>query len=131
VKIVTLLARVLLGLLFVVFGLNFFLHFLSMPAPDPESPPGRFFSVMAPSGWMAVVAVCQIVGGLLVLSGYLTPLGLVVLGPVIVNILSYHLFIDHQFNPIAVGVSVLEVFLIWRYWPHFALLFDTKTRQVS
>jgi putative oxidoreductase len=130
-RVATLLARVVLGLLFVVFGLNFFLHFLPMPALDPDSAPGRFFGVMGTSGWMHVVAVCQIVGGLLVLSGYLTPLGLIVLAPVIVNIQLYHLFIDHQFKPVAVGVVVLEIFLIWRYWPHFAHLFHTKTRQVS
>src|SRR5262245_9025672 len=130
-RVITLLARVLLGLGFIVFGSNFFLHFMPMPAMDPESAPGRFFSVMAPSGWMHVVAVCQVVGGLLVLSGVLTPLGLVVLGPVIVNIQLYHLFIDHQPNPVAIGVLSLEVFLYWRYWPHFAAIFDTRTRQVS
>jgi putative oxidoreductase len=130
-RAVTLVARVLLGLLFVVFGLNFFLHFLPMPTPEPDSPPARFFSVMGGSGWMATVAVCQVVGGLLLLSGYLAPLGLAVLAPVIVNIQLYHLFIDHQFNPVAVGVLAMEVFLIWRYWPHFAPLFDLKPRQVS
>jgi len=130
-RVVTLLARVLLGLGFVVFGSNFFLHFMPMPAPEPDSAPARFFGVVGTSGWMHVVAVCQIVGGLLVLSGVLTPLGLVVLGPVIVNIQLYHLFIDHQFNPVAVGVLVLEVFLIWRYWPHFAPQFSVHPRQVS
>jgi putative oxidoreductase len=130
-RVATLLARVLLGGLFVVLGLNFFLHFLAMPAPEPDSAPARFFGVMGTSGWMHVVSVCQIVGGLLVLSGVLTPLGLVVLGPVIVNIQLYHLFIDHQFVPLAVGVLILEIFLIYRYWPHFAPVFDTNTRQVS
>jgi putative oxidoreductase len=130
-RVATLLARVLLGGLFVVFGSNFFLHFLAMPAPEPDSAPARFFGVVGTSGWMHVVAVCQIVGGLLVLSGVLTPLGLVVLGPVIVNIQLYHLFIDHQFNPVAAGVLVLEVFLIWRYWPHFAPQFSVHPRQVS
>lgn len=127
-KVATVVARVLLGLMFVVFGLNGFLHFIPMTPPSADTAPGKFFEVMAGSGYMSVVSALQVAGGALLLSGYLVPLGLVVLGPVIVNILLYHALIDHRFNPIALVVAVLEIFLIWRYWPYFAPLFTVKAK---
>jgi putative oxidoreductase len=126
-KVATVVARLLLGLMFTVFGLNIFLQFIPMGEPPaPDSPPGKFFSVMAGSGYMYVVGALQVAGGLLLLSGYLVPLGLVLLAPVIVNIQLYHAFIGHDYNPVAGAVAVLEIFLIWRYWPYFAPLFTVQ-----
>ena len=89
-KIVTIIVRVLLGLIFVVFGLNGFLHFIPMPPPD-DSVAQKFAGILTSSGYMSVVFVLQLVGGLLVLSGFFVPLGLTILAPIIVNILLFHL----------------------------------------
>ena len=70
-KIVTLIARVLLGLIFVVFGLNGFLHFIPMPPPPPDSPAMHFFTAVSTTGYMKVVSCLQILGGLLLLFNFL------------------------------------------------------------
>ncbi len=88
-KIVTLACRLLLGLIFVVFGLNGFLHFI----PQPPPPPGLaqdYFMVMLKSQSMVLPFALQIVGGVLLLVNRYVPLALVLLGPVIVNILMFH-----------------------------------------
>jgi len=72
------------------------------------------------------VMALQLVGGLLVLSGRFLPLGLLLLGPVIVNILLYHLLLDHFGGSIAIVVALLWVFLFWRYRQYFASLFVQK-----
>src|SRR5712671_1256312 len=87
-KIVTLIARLLLGLIFVVFGLNGFLNFLSM-GPMPTGLAGQFVGALVLSHYFWVVAAIQVAGGLLLLVNRFVPLGLVLLGPVIVNILLY------------------------------------------
>src|SRR4030095_15775989 len=84
-KIATIIARVLLGLVFVVFGSNIFLHFIPMPPPHPGLL-GDFSKALFLSHYLHVVAVFQIVGGLLLLIGRFVPLGLALLAPVIVNI---------------------------------------------
>jgi uncharacterized membrane protein YphA (DoxX/SURF4 family) len=117
-KIVEIIARVLLGLVFVVFGSNAFLHFI--PTPPMSGPGGAFITAMMDTGYVKVVGFCQVAGGLLLLIGRFIPLGLTLLGPVIVNILCYHIFMDHQGLPIALVVAVLALFLLWRYRTNFA-----------
>ena len=105
-KIVTLIARLLLGLICVVFGLNGFLNFLNM-GPMPSGLAGQFIGALALSHYYWVVAALQVAGGLLLLVNRFVPLGLVLLGPVIVNIILYHVFL----NPSGAGPAVVAVIL--------------------
>lgn len=87
-------ASVLLGLAFVTFGANFFLNFIPMPPGPPEgSPPALFMAAMFPTGYLAFVKVLEILGGLLVALPKTRNIGLLVLGPIIVNILAFHVFL--------------------------------------
>ena len=117
-KIATIIARFLLGLVFVVFGLNAFLHFI--PAPPMAGPAGDFINAMMTSGYVKVVGFCEVVGGLLLLIGRFVALGLTLLGPVIVNILCFHVFLNHQGWQVASIVAVLALFLLWRHRANFA-----------
>jgi putative oxidoreductase len=87
-KIAVLIARILLGLIFLVFGLNGFLNFIHGPMPTGVA--GQYMAVMGGTLYIHFVFVVQIVGGLLLLSGQFVPLALVLLGPVIINILLFH-----------------------------------------
>ena len=120
-KVATIIARVLLGLIFVVFGSNIFLHFIPMPPPPPGLL-GDFTKALFVSHYLHFVAVFQIVGGLLLLIGRFVPLGLVLLAPVIVNIDLVHILMDPSGLPMAAVISILEVFLIWRYRDAFAAI---------
>jgi putative oxidoreductase len=122
-KILTIIARILLGLVFVVFGSNAFLHFLPMP-PLPQTPAGEFSKALFVSGYIYVVASLQIVGGLIMLIGRFVALGLVLLCPVIVNILLFHIFLDSTGLPVALVVAVLALFLLWQYRAAFRSLFQ-------
>jgi putative oxidoreductase len=88
-KIAALIARILLGLVFFVFGLNGFLHFLPVP-PLPDNDAGHYIAVMVHSHYIVFVSAIQVIGGALMLIGRYVPLALILLGPVIVNILLYH-----------------------------------------
>jgi len=113
-KVATIIARVLLGLVFVVFGSNIFLHFIPVPPPPPTLV-GDFTKALFLSHYLHVVAVFQIVGGLLLLIGRFVPLGLVLLAPVIVNIDLVHLLMEPSGLPMAALVTLLLIFLVWRY----------------
>ena len=113
-NVATIIARVLLGLVFVVFGSNIFLHFIPMPPPPPTLA-GDFAKALFLSHYLHVVAVFQIVGGLLLLIGRFVPLGLVLLAPVIVNIDLVHLLMEPSGLPMAALVTLLLIFLVWRY----------------
>ena len=118
-KIATIIARSLLGLIFVVFGSNMFLHFIPMP-PPPEGPAREFMTALFLSHYLYVVGALQVVGGVLLFAGRWTPLGLALLGPVIVNILCFHALMAPAGLPMAIVVSLLALFLLWRYREHFA-----------
>jgi putative oxidoreductase len=118
-KIATIIARVLLGLIFVVFGSNAFLHFLPMP-PLPQNLAGEFLHAFFASGYVHVIGGLQVIGGFLLLIGRFVPLGLTILGAIIVNILAFHsLMAPEGFGP-AIVVTMLELFLVWRYRDAFA-----------
>lgn len=111
-------ARIVLGLIFLVFGLNFFLKFLDMPELNEQA--GAFMGALFASGYLGAVKVVEIVGGALTLSGRYTPLGLVLLGPVVINIAFFDLFLAKAFNPIGFAVAVLSLFLLISYRKNFA-----------
>src|ERR1041384_1585091 len=111
-KIIATIARVLLGLMFVVFGLNGFLQFMKMP--PPEGLAGDFTKALFVSHYYYVIAGLQVVGGALCLLGRWVPLGLTLLGPVIVNILLFHIFLEPKGLPIAIVVSVIALALLWQ-----------------
>ena len=120
-KILTIIARVLLGLIFVFFGSNGFLHFLPMP-PLPQGVTGEFLHSFLASGYVYVISGFQVVAGLLLLIGRFVPLGLTILGAIIVNIWTFHLLMAPEPAGMvpAMVVSVLELFLVWSYRDRFA-----------
>src|SRR5438552_12482502 len=92
-KLIANIAGILLGLIFNVVAWNFFLHFFEMPAPPANSPPAMFLGAMIPTGYFAFVKVLEIIGGILVAFPRTRPLGLLTLGPIVVNILCFHIFL--------------------------------------
>jgi uncharacterized membrane protein YphA (DoxX/SURF4 family) len=132
-KIVAIICRILLGLLFVVFGLNGFFHFIPSGAlPPPTTPVGEWLDAMMKSGWVYHIAFFQVLGGVLVLIGGTTPFGLCILGPIIANILMFHILMmgGHMIG-LGVVAAVLEVVLIWAYRANFAGIFTMKARPVA
>lgn len=118
-KIIATIARIILGCVFVIFGLNIFLQFLH-PPPPPSGPAGDFVKALFVSHYLYVVAALQIVGGVLFLAGRFVPLGLTLLGPVIVNILLFHILLNPAGLPMAIVVSVLALIVLWHYRAAFA-----------
>ena len=122
-------AAALLGLVFVVFGSNFFLQFLPMP-PFPEgSPPAAFMGAMYMTGYLTLVKVLEILGGILVAVPKTRNFGLLILGPIIVNILAFHVFLlggAGLFGP-PLLVAVLAVFLLVAHREAFCALATLKT----
>ena len=118
-KIATIIARVLLGLTFVAFGSNAFLHFHPMP-PLPQGVTGEYLHAFFASGYVYVIGGLQFIAGLLLLIGRFVPLGLTILGAIIVNIWCFHILMAPEGVPPAIVVTVLELFLLWRYRAAFA-----------
>jgi uncharacterized membrane protein YphA (DoxX/SURF4 family) len=117
-KIAGLICQILLGIVFVVFGSNAFLHFIPMPPPTGQA--GAFLGAMFGSGYFQVVAVLQIVGGLLLLSGRFASVGLLVVGPIIVNILLFHIFLEPSGLPLASVVTLLSLIVLASHRQAFA-----------
>ena len=125
-KIVVLIARLLLGLIFVVFGLNGFLNFLNM-GPMPSGLAGQFIAALAVSHYFWVVAALQIAGGALLLVNRFVPLGLVFLGPVIVNIICYHAFLNPSGAVPAAVVTILWLIVFYGHRQYFSKIFVQRT----
>jgi uncharacterized membrane protein YphA (DoxX/SURF4 family) len=123
-KIAVLIARILLGLGFVFFGLNGFLQFLHMPMPG--GPAGQFMGAMMASHFYLPVALLQIVGGALLLSGFYIPLGLTILGPILVNILIFHATMAPAGLPAALVWTLLWFIVFAGYRHAFAGIFQQK-----
>ncbi|HTF62441.1 MAG TPA: hypothetical protein VK638_06970 [Edaphobacter sp.] len=104
-KIAFTIARVLLGLLFTVFGLNGFLHFIPMQSPTGLA--GQYMGALFLSHYLVVVFLLQLIGGVLLLANRYVPLGLLLLGPVLVNILLFHSTMAPAGLPMALVATVL------------------------
>jgi hypothetical protein len=113
-------ARVLMGLIFLVMGLNGFLFFLPQPTTIPPKGAAFFGAMMATGYLIPFISATQVVVALLLLSNRLVPLALTIIAPVVVNIAMYHLFLSPtQGVPLAAVVLVLEIYLAWAYWAAF------------
>ena len=122
-KYAVLIVRILLGLMFTVFGSNAFLHFIQPPEMTGDA--GAFIGAMARSGYIYAIGAFQVIGGLLLLiGGRFTSLGLTILGPIIVNILLYHIFLNREGLAMAVVVCVLGFFLLWAHRDRFPAIFQ-------
>jgi uncharacterized membrane protein YphA (DoxX/SURF4 family) len=113
-KYAILAVRYLLGVIFVVFGLNFFFQFLPMPEPTPEA--GAFMGALFATGYMfPLIKVIEIVTGLALLANRFVPLALVLLAPITVNIFLVHLLLDP--GGLVIGLFVLtgNFFLLFAY----------------
>lgn len=125
-RVLLLVARLLLGLLFLVFGLNGFLNFLSM-GPMPTGLAGQFIGALIQSHYFWVVAGLQVIGGILLLVNRYVPLALVLLGPVIVNILLYHLFLWPPGIAVGLVATILWFIVFYGHRGYFAGIFAQRT----
>ncbi len=115
---VTTAARILLGLIFTVFGLNGFFNFIPVPEMQPAA--GEFVGALVASGYMMTwVKATEFVCGLLLLSGRFVPLALVVLAPIVLNIFALHLFLDPAGLAVPVVVVVLALLTARGTWSSF------------
>ena len=119
-------ARLFLGLVFTVFGLNFFLHFIPQPPAPPQA--AAFAGALFASGYFfPLLKITEIAAGLLLLSGFFVPLALAVLAPVIVNIIGFHAFLAPSGLPIPLALLAAELYLAWTYRAAFAPMLHLRT----
>lgn len=115
----TLVARILFGLAFTVFGINGFLNFL--PPPEPSAEGGAFLGALMATGYFfPFLKIVETVCGVLILIGRWVPLALTVIASVVINILFYHLFLDPAGLPLPLVLMVLGVYLAWAHKGRFA-----------
>ncbi len=124
-KFVIIGARVILGLLFVVSGLNGFFQF--MANPEMNETITAFMMALGGTGYfMIVVKLVEVTSGLMILTGRFLPLGLILLAPVSVHIFFAHLFLDQAGLPMAIVIIVLQLFLAWAYRDSYSGILQAK-----
>jgi putative oxidoreductase len=123
-KTVSVIARYLAGVIFLVFGLNGFLNFI--PLPPPEGIAGQFMGALYASHYHWVIFGFQVIAAVLLLVNRYVPLALAVLAPVIVNILSFHALMDPSGLPQAILVAILWALIFVEVRPAFDGLFQAR-----
>ena len=123
-KITVLIARCLLGFVFLVFGLNGFLHFI--PQPPMSGLALQFVMALAMSHFMAVVFLIQIVAAVPLLLNRYVPLALVLLGPVLANIVLFHAFMAPAGLPLPIILAVLWCLVAYDHRAAFAGIFQPQ-----
>jgi putative oxidoreductase len=124
-KIVFLIARILLGVTFVVFGLNKFVTFIPT-GPLPEGVAGQFLGALFVSHFLWALATFEVAGGLLLLMNRYVPLALTLLGPIVVNILLYSLLMAPSGMPLALVTVVLWFVTYWSVRSAFTGIFQQR-----
>jgi len=121
-------ARIALGLIFTVFGLNGFLNFI--PQPPHPGDAGLFLGALAATGYMfPLIKGTEVIAGLLLLSGRAVPLALTLLAPVVVNIVAFHLFFEPATLALPLFTLAAGLYLAWYHRAVFAPLFATAAHE--
>jgi hypothetical protein len=123
-KITSVIARFLLGFIFLVFGLNGFLHFIR--ATMPSGVAGQFVGALAASNYLVVVFLLQLVAAVLLLANRYVPLALTLLAPIIVNILLFHVLMAPAGLGLAIVTTVLWCLVFLSVRPAFCGLFQER-----
>jgi hypothetical protein len=124
-NIITVIARFLLGLVFLVFGLNGFLHFIPAPSP-PSGTAGQFVGALFVSNYLVVVFLLQIIPGILLLINRYVPLALAILAPIIFNILFFHFLMAPSGVPLALVATILWILVFLSVRSAFAGLLQPQ-----
>lgn len=127
-KIVVMIARCLFGLVFFILGLNAFLNFIPT-GPLPTGQAGAYFGVMFATHYMLVVGGVMVVTGLLFVANRFMPLALIATGPVLFNILCFHILMLPQTIGLALVVVFLWIVVAWQYRAAFAFLLEPRYSQ--
>ena len=127
-KILATIARYLLALIFIVFGLNGFLHFIPQP-PPPSELAKQYFTVMFASHYLLFVFGLQLIAGVLFLFPRTVPLALTIIGPVIVNILLFHALMDPGGIVPGLVVTALWFVIFWQFRAAFFGIFFPETQS--
>jgi uncharacterized membrane protein YphA (DoxX/SURF4 family) len=123
-------ARILMGLVFFVFGLDGFLHFFPQPTEPPSEGAMSFAIGLMKTGYMfPLIKGTEVIVGALLLANRLVPLALVLIAPVVVNIFAFHAFLAPSGIVIASAIVVLELTLAWVHRSAYRPLFGLRTRQ--
>jgi hypothetical protein len=125
-KITSVIARFLLGFIFLVFGLNGFLHFIR--AAMPSGVPGQFVGALVASNYLIVVFLFQLVAAVLLLVNRYVPLALTLLAPIIVNILMFHVLMAPAGLGMAIFVAVLWILVFLNVRAAFSGLLQQRVR---
>jgi len=126
-KIVALIARLLLGLMFAVFGSNAFLHFLPMVMPPGNA--GAFLTLLFTTKYLYAISGLQLLGGVLLLINRFVPLALTILAGIIINILLFHILMAPEGLPLAIVAAVLWFIVFARVRRAFAPLFAARVES--
>jgi hypothetical protein len=120
-------ARLILGLIFFVFGLNGFFHFIPQPTPPPAA--AAFGKAMFATGYFfQLLKSAEVLSGALLLAGIFVPLALTILAPIIVNIAAFHLFLAPG-NYVIIGLILLtEIYLAWTHRAAFAPMLRMRSQ---
>ncbi len=109
-------ARILMGLIFLVFGLNGFLNFIPPPkSPMPEGATAFIGALMKTGYLLRLIMGAQLIVGILLLLNRFVPLALALIAPIIIGIMTFHIFLEPSGLPLAGVVFVLEIYLAWAY----------------
>ena len=121
-------ARLLMGLLFLVFGLNGFLQFI--PVPPPSEAAGNFLGALFQTGYMfPIIKSVEVLVGVLLLANVFVPLALLLITPIIVNIVLLHIILDPAGIATSIVLLVLHSILTIAYMPYFKLILVKKTES--
>lgn len=113
-------ARILLGLTFLIFGLDGFLHFVPPPSEPPPQGAMKLAVALIESGYLfELIKGTEVLVGVLLLTNRFTPLALALVAPVIVNIFAFTAFLAPSGIIIPIALVVLELYLAWHYRARF------------
>jgi len=111
-------SRIILGLIFFIFGLNGIISFIPMPSPSPMA--GALMGALAKTGYFfPMLKITEMIAGALLVLNIFVPLALILLAPIIVNIFFFHLYLEPSGMPITLFIVILEIILLRAYRERF------------